>query len=105
MCLVDIGLFCCFVVRVLCVCVCACAATGELLVALGEAWETPGLVDCPCPTAPFKEVYKAHAGVGGDKAKFHGYVESHPAEFANCQTVHAWAVVSGGAAASGRVGC
>jgi hypothetical protein len=26
-------------------------------------------VDYPCPTAPFNEVYKAHAGVGGVKSK------------------------------------
>jgi len=32
-------------------------------------------------------VYKAHAGVGGDKTKFYGYIESHPSEFADCQKV------------------
>jgi hypothetical protein len=56
------------------------------LVALGEAWNA-NLVGYPCPTAPFKEVYKAHAGVGGDRNKFYGYIESHQADFAKCQKV------------------
>mmetsp|Transcript_31293 Transcript_31293/g.108175 ORF Transcript_31293/g.108175 Transcript_31293/m.108175 type:complete len:392 (+) Transcript_31293:47-1222(+) len=56
-------------------------ATGELLGALGAA-----VVAVECPTAPFHQIYKAHAGVGGDKAAFLKYIQDRPQVFEECKS-------------------